>query len=191
VSDYRSCDGPNKPNKEVRVPKSLTFFLTVVCVNTTIAGESEIADGLMKHGALVVVDSSNHHVIRVLFMFGPASDSDIGSLCELKQLHTLDLSNSQLTNVGIRDLGRLRGLKVLILNGARATDAHIHELSGMTNIESLSLFACPITDGAVKDLAMLKSLRFLDVRATNITPQGILDLRTALPNCRLLVLHIK
>lgn len=66
---------------------------------------------------------------------------------------------------------------------ARLTDADVESLRALPYLRELDLTDRPITDAAVPTLSRLTRLRVLKVRGTKITHDGMLELRSAMPDC--------
>jgi internalin A len=90
---------------------------------------------------------------------GAPMDDDLPhAISELKQLHVLKLSFSQI---------RADGLRIL---------------SSLDQVSKLSLTGCPrVDDRALAELAKWKSLKYLDVQETSVTEQGVNGLEKAKP----------
>jgi len=81
-------------------------------------------------------------------------------MSELKQLRELDLSHSQVTDAGLKELASLQQLHTLRLRETNLTDA------------------------GLKHLAVLKQLKHLDVTGTQVTDRGFAELQKALPGLK-------
>ena len=78
-----------------------------------------------------------------------------------KLLFSLDLSWTQITDVGLKSLEELLNLTGLNLSGTRITDTGLKSLEGLLNLTSLHLFSTKITDTRLKSLEGLLNLTIL------------------------------
>lgn len=92
----------------------------------------------------------------------PISDSGLAQLKHPEQVQSLDLSNTQITDEGLKPFLGSSGLTELYLDGT------------------------PVTDAGLKQLATLENLAMLSVANSQVTNAGTSELLRALPNCRLL-----
>ena len=117
-------------------------------------------------------------------------------LAPLHQLVDLYLSDSQVTDAGLRHLANLTNLEFLTLSSrAEAgqwvdrlsiTDAGIAHLSGLTKLQYLSLCNTHTTDAGLHYLSGMEGLQVLFLDNTEVSEDGIAELRQTLPDC-----HIK
>jgi hypothetical protein len=90
------------------------------------------------------------------------TDDDLGELCELRHLRTLDLRNSKVTDRGLRTVSALHWLLYLGLSGTGITDNGLRRLESLPNLKHLYLEDCPY-----------------------ITDEGVARLQKALPKCEI------
>ncbi len=91
---------------------------------------------------------------------------------------SLELSNTRVTDEGLKALKGLDNLRELGLNHKKVTDEGLKELRELTNLRSLSLDECPgVTDAGMKELAGLKDLRRLSLTFTRVKGPGLRDLK--------------
>ena len=89
-----------------------------------------------------------------------------GSLSALETLaaddvHTLDLSRSEITDVSLSHVQHLTGLKVLELTATNITDEGLVPLHNLVNLQGLGLSHCQLTGQGLTNLQRLKDLREL------------------------------
>ena len=72
----------------------------------------------------------------------------------------------------------------LDLSGTDLTDAGLKELTGLKSLKMLGIGMTYVTDAGLKELARLKNLRKLSLGA-GVTDAGLKELRKALPACRI------
>jgi hypothetical protein len=77
----------------------------------------------------------------------------------------------------------LKQLKTLSLIGTRVTDAGLKDLAKVGALEKLYLDETGVTDAGLPELAALKGLRQLFVYNTRVTLAGAIALHKALPRC--------
>jgi hypothetical protein len=74
------------------------------------------------------------------------TDQTLEHLKGLKQLHTLDLSNTHVTDDGLRVLKELPRLKILFLNGTKVTDDGVRQsIFPIETLTDLSLLRTKVT----------------------------------------------
>jgi hypothetical protein len=84
----------------------------------------------------------------------------------------------ELVIVGVRSLTRL------VLSNTGVTDPGLKSLSALERLTALGLRGTAVTDAGLKELSALGSLRTLHLRDTQVTEKGVEELRTALPKCQ-------
>jgi hypothetical protein len=89
-----------------------------------------------------------------------------GSLSALEtldplDLHTLDLSRSEITDVSLSHMSHMTGLKVLELTATNITDEALVHLQSLVNLQGLGLSHCHITGHGLTNLQRLEDLREL------------------------------
>lgn len=109
--------------------------------------------------------------------------SDLKKLMGLPKLTTIDWTDSQIDDDGMRGIGMLKSLTVLKLKGNQVTDAGVKFLSKLKDLEVLNLDksrddihiekAAPITDAALVTLKPMKQLQSLSLRRNAITDAGL------------------
>jgi hypothetical protein len=105
----------------------------------------------------------------------------------LDDVTALDLSETAVTDAGLKELADLTGLTSLHLIRTRVTDAGLKEVASYEGLASLSLVLCPkVSDAGLKELATLKTLTAMDQRhCDNVTDTGIREFQTALSKCKI------
>ena len=77
----------------------------------------------------------------------------------------------------------LEKVEELNLSGTQISDAGLKELAELKNLNVLYLHANPITDEGLKELAKLERLILLQLNYTKVTKAGIMELKKSLPKC--------
>jgi len=113
------------------------------------------------------------------------TDADALQLEAFPQLAQLNLRDTAISDKGLRGLRRLTELEFVGLSNTPISDRGLAMLAGSRHLRFLSLANTKITDRAVPLLARLGSLRGLNVHNTRMTPSGIVQLRKALPECKI------
>jgi hypothetical protein len=137
----------------------------------------------------------------------PIKDDDLPHLWSLCKCRTVDLGNTQVTNIGLRHLADVTNLVGLCLEGTQVTDAGLEylkasthltvmclrktkvtdaglkHLGSLTNLKSLSLANTNVTDAGLTHLEGLTKLYTLCLKNTKVTSEGVARLQKALPNC--------
>ncbi|MFN0130004.1 MAG: hypothetical protein ACKV19_25345 [Verrucomicrobiales bacterium] len=111
----------------------------------------------------------------------------LGALATCKPLRQLALSDSQITDAGLRQLATLTQVERLLLDGNPAiTDDGIVALAVMKQLRTLRLSRTPVTDAALTPLTALRRLESLElVGCPGVTPEGMAAIQAALPKCRI------
>jgi hypothetical protein len=120
-------------------------------------------------------------------------------------LRSLDLSDTQVTDAGLKELKELKNLRSLDLPKGSITDARLRTLreigmlhalvqataqdgkrpSGPADVVALDLTGTEMTDAGLKELKELKNLLSLNLRATRVTDAGSAELQNALPKLKI------
>src|SRR6202034_692338 len=82
------------------------------------------------------------------------------------KLQSLNLTNTRVTDVGLKGLATQKNLATLSLWGTAVTDAGVKDLAGLKNLTTLDLRGTGVTIADLKDLAGLKNLTTLDLGET-------------------------
>jgi RNA polymerase sigma factor (sigma-70 family) len=126
-------------------------------------------------------------VVAVNLVATKVTDDDLRLLSVFPNLQTVHLHHNEIGDAGVANLQRLRNLTTLDLFDTRVTDAGlVHLAEWMPLLQSLDLNGTKITDAGLLHLKGLKHLRRLDVSKTNVTEAGVGELRRALPNAKIL-----
>jgi hypothetical protein len=102
--------------------------------------------------------------------------ADLALVGQLRQLETLDLSQSNVTDDDLRPLGRLPKLRELKLGETRIDGSGLEYLGGLERLERLELGDTKVTDDSLRHLTKLGSLRHLRLVGTQIGDSGLVHL---------------
>ena len=112
-----------------------------------------------------------------------------GGIDFLSLLQPDDLQALFLYDVGDDALARicnLTGLEELYLSNTTVSDQGLKKLDCLTGLKRLYLYHTEITDSGLANLYPLTWLRWLTFSGTKVTDKGLGELRTALPNCKVI-----
>ena len=98
----------------------------------------------------------------------------VGDLTEtnLENVTSLNLTSTQITDDGLKDLAKLQKLTNLSLP-TQITDVGLKEVAKLQKLERLELISSQITDAGLEDVAKLQKLRNLILARTQITDAGL------------------
>jgi thiol-disulfide isomerase/thioredoxin len=113
------------------------------------------------------------------------TDAGLKRLRGATRLKRLFLDRTRTTEAGMAHLGGLPQLEALTLGGTGLSDAGLEQLKGLRNLELLHLDSTRITDKAVPQLKAWSGLTRLSLSGSKITYAGFLELRRALPKCKI------
>jgi uncharacterized protein (TIGR03067 family) len=147
----------------------------------TKAAEDKAVAAITKLGGQVTRDekAAGKPVVAVSLSSVPVTDAALAELLkDLKNLETLDLFKTKVTDAGLKELQGLNNLRSLSLGFTKVSDKGIKELKHLKSLNSLSLNNnTGITDAGLDDLAELENLQTLDLTATAVTDAGLKALR--------------
>ena len=119
--------------------------------------------------------------------------SDIGLACleDMRKLRRLSIGcGTQVTDAGVRSIGRLKNLDWLTIEHARITDACMQDIARLPRLKHLDLRQNRITDRGLAQLKGMK-LEFLGLVTTKITDRGIDEIKDMTTLKRLEVVDTK
>lgn len=125
----------------------------------------------------VIVPNGNASKIQL-----KVSASAAGSLAPLENLpgdalHVLDMSRSQVPDLGLTHISHLASLRVLELAYTPITDAGLAFIARLNNLESLGLTATNITSDGLLHLSTLSNLKELWLNGTAVDDDGLENLK--------------
>jgi Leucine-rich repeat (LRR) protein len=136
------------------------------------------------------------------------NDKDLRGLGKLSHLEKLVVRGTKITEIGIREIGKVDTLLMLDLAQCNISNQLLWSLADLPRLSSLSLRGTGVTDGVHEPLSRFRNLEVLDLRDTQLTSRGfrelakidtlqelyisgpdaaaaIEQLRDALPHCRI------
>jgi RNA polymerase sigma factor (sigma-70 family) len=147
-----------------------------------LASQDRTAAWVVKLGGRVERD-----VVSINLVATAVTDDDLKMLSAFPSLQTVHLHHNQIGDAGVANMQGLKNLTTLDLFDTRVTDAGlVHLAEWMPYLQWLDLNDTKITDAGLRHLKGLKHLRRLDVRKTNVTEAGVEELRRALPGAEIL-----
>ena len=97
------------------------------------------------------------------------------------------VAREKMTDAGLVHLNNLDRLERLHIMYLPITDSGLTHIKGLSELEILKLEQINITDAGLVHLHGLTQLQELTVRSTRVTAAGLEKLRSALPNCNIVV----
>lgn len=174
----------------------LTLIVLLACLPVPAASaqgekdEERAVAEIMKLGGMVKVDRKSNRVFEVDFAKPGLTDEGLKHLEALKELKTLDLGRSQLTNAGLQYLGKeLKGLLALYLSSPQITDEGLKHMRGLAGLIDLHLSGVQVSDAGLKHLQECKGLRRLTLKRTKVSDEGVRLLQKALPQLEIHRIH--
>jgi hypothetical protein len=126
-------------------------------------------------------DDLFHDVVAVA-LTGPAVNNDTLKLLKnLKEIRTLYLMNTNVTDVGLTHLEHLSHLRELDLSLSKVSDTGLAHLSRHSHLTTLRLFLTRVGDQGLAHLKQLGELRQLYLYGTKVSHEGISDLKRFQP----------
>ncbi len=127
--------------------------------------------------------------LTVLVLTGThVSDRAIPHLLKLNRLEWLFIADTRITEEGLlRFLGHEKTKHNLARLGANkdsVTDKVCTMISQLENVSELALDDSRLTDHGLKELAKCRTLALVSIMNCRATANGVVQLRTALPNCK-------
>lgn len=173
------------------------WFLTSAAIANGLDPLAWVSDA----GGAVTRDARGQ-VVAVDLRGSWAADSDLASLAELPALSRLDLSETRVTDHGLRQLKNApaitdlnlryaelitdqgvaamkswKHLARLNLEGTKITDSALQQLSALTSLETLNIGSVQVTDAGLEALTSLTSLKDLTLGGDKLTDAGLQTLR--------------
>ena len=143
-----------------------------------------VVEALLKDHVNVRRLSKNKRVLELDFSHSDRASGNL-RLAELAPLalniHTMDLSRTQVKDADLAVLAGMRNLSRLILSRTGITDAGIAQLAGCASLEEVNLYSTGVTDAGLAQLGALKSLKKVYVWQSKATAAGGQVLEQAVP----------
>ncbi|MBZ0189556.1 MAG: hypothetical protein K8F91_25140 [Candidatus Obscuribacterales bacterium] len=167
-------------------------IVAVILVVATIYLSGKLLDQSEKH----LADIKKIHVAgtEVPSIAEKETDSDRQVIAEVRKAPNAEkivFDYYEMTDDSLAYLASMKQLKTLSLSFTRISDKGLAHLTGLPLLD-LSLVETAVTDQGLKELGKINSLRFLDLSATDITDRGLPYLRplSSLSDIHLTATHI-
>ena len=139
---------------------------------------------ILKHGAvgylqeklgdkISQVTEDPDGMIVLIMAAGKTEDSDLECLHRVKNLKTLGLIMTTVTDAGLVHLRGLRNLRRLFLAHSRITNAGLAHLKDLQKLRELTLFHTAITNDGLPHLQRLANLQSLNLSNTKVDDEGL------------------
>jgi hypothetical protein len=176
-------------------------LFSIFCCALAPAGIEDPLAWVSNAGGAVARDAQGQ-VVAVDLRASWATDSELDSLAGIPTLSRLDLSETRITDHGLRRLKNASAitdlnlryaelitgeglsslkhwtqLKRLDMEGTKVTDNTLQHLSAFTSLESLNLSSVLVTDAGLDALTSLPHLRELTLGGNKLTDAGLQALR--------------
>ena len=112
----------------------------------------------------------------------PKLDSQLNILENIKNVVTLHLGGTDITDEGLQHIAELTTLRQLHLERTKISDLGLVHLKKLKNLLYLNLYQTGITDQGLSQLQELKSLKKIYLWKSKVTPTGATNLQKALPS---------
>jgi internalin A len=110
------------------------------------------------------------------------TDVGLSEISELQGLTDLNLWNTQVTDTGLDELHRLKNLCRLNLGATKISVEGLNKIGKLNNLTNLDLDYTMVTDVGLVELKALNHLTRLDLSSTTTTKSGGEKLKESLPN---------
>lgn len=140
-----------------------------------VASESNARKALLARGATWRLDDRGHVIfVQMGSLKGipQFADADLAHVAALTELTELNLSNSSITDEGLKSLSKLTHLRSLDLAGTKVTDAGMKHLTSLQELRALCLAFTRLTDAALPAIVQLSSLESLNLNVTDVSDDG-------------------
>jgi hypothetical protein len=104
-------------------------------------------------------------------------DKDLWILKDLPNLKKLNLDHTEITDEGMKEIGRIPSLLALSLTDTRVSDAGLAELKNVIGLEDLRLDKLAVGDVGLASLGAFPQLRRLSLYQTKVTDAGLIHLQ--------------
>ncbi|MRG98399.1 hypothetical protein [Polyangium spumosum] len=135
-----------------------------------------ISGSLVRIDGLACLPSSLSSLVSLTLDESPLVEGELAHLQRMTRVHTLELTNTSVTDEGARLLAAAPTLRELDLSGTAISDGACAHLGRMAALETLSLDRTAVTDAGVRHLANVPRLRFLSLAGTGVTDRGAASL---------------
>ena len=164
------------------------LILSVAILSSALSASTAGSLAWITEAGGIVTRDTRGRVIAVDLRASWAGDSDLASLAQASTLRKLDLSETRISDHGLRQLKNATGITDLNLRYAELiTDEGISALKNWNHLTRLNLEGTKITDSALQHLSTLTSLEALNIGKIQVTDAGLQAI-TSLTNLKELTL---
>ena len=174
----------------------------IALLSTALPAAAPDSLGWVSDAGGAVMRDAQGRVIAVDLRASWAGDSDLASLAAIPTLYRLDLSDTRISDHGLRQLKNApaitdlnlryaelitdegisalktwRHLKRLNLEGTKVTDSTLPQLSTLSSLEALNIGSVLVTDAGLEALTSLTNLKELTLGGNKLTDAGLQALR--------------
>ena len=114
------------------------------------------------------------------------TDTGLKGLERFKNLTELELHATEVTDDGLKQLRGFHKLTLLSLSYTKVTDSGLKELASFKGLVTLSLEGTKVTDAGLTEVVGLKNLSKLYLSKTMVTATGVAELKKSLPTCEVI-----
>lgn len=171
--------------------KKLILSAILVCVSFSLAfagvkGEENAIQRVKTLGGKVEmgVGKFADNVVKVDLSGTNIQDPDLRDLIHLKELRSLDLSGTSVTE-GTQYIAFIKKLESLDLSGTKVDDASLIKLRSLKKLSSLNIANTAISDNGLKAVAKFSSLKEISIANSKVTESGKTAFRLANPDISL------
>lgn len=102
-------------------------------------------------------------------------DKDAAAISALPHLVYLDANGTDLTDMGVKQFGRLSELQSLNLSFLRISSASVQALSNLRNLDRLTFSSTKLGDGVAPHLVKIKSVKILGLTSCFVTDKTVAE----------------
>lgn len=103
----------------------------------------------------------------------PIGDREVNSLLPLRDVISLDLTQTQVTDAGLTSLKRMEKLSVLRLGGTGVTDKTVESLAELPNLNHLALDDTRVTGSGFEKFPENSAINYLSLRNSQLNDQTL------------------
>ncbi|MEX0978005.1 MAG: leucine-rich repeat domain-containing protein [Pirellulales bacterium] len=157
---------------------STALLTAVLAITGCRASDTESALATIQAAGGTVNRDHQGQVVSVDLSDTAATDEELAAIGVLPSVRTINCTNArQIKGATLRQLGGLKNLETLYLVGTDVTDASLAGLEGLTSLKTLHLGRTRITDAGMPVLDHLTNLQTLSLGNTEVTDMGLVQLR--------------
>lgn len=171
--------------------KKLILTALLVCTTFTLAfaggkGEEGVVQRVKALGGKVEMGEGKlaGNVVKVDLSGTSVQNLDLRDLIQLKELRSLDLSGTSITD-GTQYISFIKNLESLDISGTKVDDAALTKLRSLKKLASLNIANTSVTDQGLQAVGKFSSLKDLSIANSKVTESGKTAFRIANPNINL------